>query len=90
MSLSGDTGEAALFDEMRKMANERAVKPLPALGPGQVFLTPQNVANRLNVTRAAVLRAISTGRLQAYKVKHKVWLVHPDDYQAFYTARGKA
>jgi excisionase family DNA binding protein len=50
------------------------------------LLTPEQVAERLNVSRVTVMKWLRQGRIPGRKLGEKLWRVHPDDLQAFIDA----
>jgi excisionase family DNA binding protein len=50
------------------------------------LLTPEQVAERLNVSRITVMRWLRQGKIPGRKLGEKIWRVHPDDLQAFIEA----
>ena len=47
------------------------------------LLTPEEVAERLNVSRITVMRWLRQGKIAGRKLGGKIWRVHPDDLQTF-------
>jgi excisionase family DNA binding protein len=60
----------------------------PETGPsaGLPFLSPTDVALRLNVTRRMVYRLIDAGLLPARKIGSRIWRIAPQDLQAYVEA----
>jgi excisionase family DNA binding protein len=52
----------------------------------RILLTPEQVAERLNVSRITVMRWLRRGTIAGRKLGGKIWRVHPDDLQAFIEA----
>jgi excisionase family DNA binding protein len=50
------------------------------------FLAPEQVAERLAVSRLTVIKWLREGKLRGHKLGGKIWRVHPDDLQAFIEA----
>jgi excisionase family DNA binding protein len=50
------------------------------------LLTPEQVAERLNVSRITVMRWLRQGKITGRKLGGKIWRVHPDDLLAFIEA----
>jgi len=50
------------------------------------LLTPEQVAERLNVSRITVMRWLRQSKIAGRKLGGKIWRVHPDDLQAFIEA----
>jgi len=50
------------------------------------LLTPEQVAERLNVSRITVMRWLRQGKMAGRKLGGTLWRVHPDDLQAFIKA----
>jgi excisionase family DNA binding protein len=50
------------------------------------LLTPEQVAERLNVSRITVMKWLRQGKIAGRKLGGKIWRVHPDDLQAFIEA----
>jgi excisionase family DNA binding protein len=49
------------------------------------LLTPEQVAERLAVSRLTVLKWLRQGKLTGRKLGGKIWRVHPNDLQTFIT-----
>ncbi len=56
------------------------------MGEEERLLTPEQVAERLSVSRYTVLQWLRSGKLAGRKLGGKIWRVHPDDVQAFIDA----
>jgi excisionase family DNA binding protein len=50
------------------------------------LLTPEQVAERLSVSRFTVMKWLRDGKIAGQKLGGKIWRVHPDDVQAFIEA----
>jgi excisionase family DNA binding protein len=47
------------------------------------LLTPEQVAERLAVSRLTVMKWLRLGTIPGRKLGGKLWRVHPDDLEAF-------
>ena len=50
------------------------------------LLTPEQVTERLAVSRITVMKWLRQGKIPGRKLGGKIWRVHPDDLQAFIEA----
>jgi excisionase family DNA binding protein len=57
-----------------------------SMGEEERLLTPEQVAERLSVSRHTVMKWLREGKLTGQKLGGKIWRVHPDDVQAFIAA----
>ena len=51
------------------------------------WLSPEQIAARLNVSRATVLRLIKDGKLQVVKLSPQTWRVAPSELERFLSER---
>jgi excisionase family DNA binding protein len=53
-----------------------------SMGEEARLLTPEQVAERLSVSRHTVMKWLRDGKITGHKLGGKIWRVHPDDVQA--------
>lgn len=51
------------------------------------YLTPEQVAGRLQVNVVTVHRWLRTGKLKGYKLGHRLWRVSPEQIKEFVVER---
>jgi excisionase family DNA binding protein len=56
------------------------------MGEEERLLTPDQVAERLSVSRHTVMKWLRDGKIISHKLGGKIWRVHPNDMQAFIEA----
>jgi excisionase family DNA binding protein len=59
------------------------------MGEEERLLTPEQVAERLAVSRFTVMKWLREGKIAGRKLGGKIWRVHPDDVQAFIEASAR-
>ena len=50
--------------------------------PNAIYLSPIEIAKKLNITRQAITTSIKKGKLRARKLRNS-WFIHPTDFEQF-------
>jgi excisionase family DNA binding protein len=54
-----------------------------AMGEEASLLTPEQVAERLSVSRHTVMKWLREGTIAGHKLRGKIWRIDPTEVQAF-------